>query len=159
MKTPNNPGVWELVSRPGVRNLLISSACGVSGFVTLAISMGVHVYSLSGREFDIALVGLAEFLPTFLLVLPAGALADRVDRRSLAAVGYTAEALVALAGVGYVLAGGTAVWPLTRFGEEFSPWRRFSLERQTNLVPLNPELPPNGLVYDPQSLSLVFLPW
>ncbi len=112
MKTPNNPGVWELVSRPGVRNLLISSACGVSGFVTLAISMGVHVYSLSGREFDIALVGLAEFLPTFLLVLPAGALADRVDRRSLAAVGYTAEALVALAGVGYVLAGGTAVWPL-----------------------------------------------
>ena len=50
--------------------------------------MGVHVYALSGREFDIALVGLAEFLPTFLLVLPAGALADRIDRRSLASAGY-----------------------------------------------------------------------
>ena len=112
MEGGHSPGVWELVSRRGVRNLLISSACGVSASVTLAISMGVHVYALSGREFDIALVGLAEFLPTFLLVLPAGALADRIDRRSLAAAGYLLQALVAIAGTAYVIAGGAAIWPL-----------------------------------------------
>jgi MFS family permease len=107
-----NQSIWELISRPGVRNLLISNACGVASSVTLAISMGVHVYALTGREFDIALVGLAEFLPTFLLVLPAGTLADRVDRRSLAAVGYLLEASVAIAGAGYLIAGGTGIWPL-----------------------------------------------
>ena len=107
-----NQSIWELISRPGVRNLLISNACGVASSVTLAISMGVHVSALTGREFDIALVGLAEFLPTFLLVLPAGTLADRVDRRSLAAVGYLLEASVAIAGAGYLIAGGTGIWPL-----------------------------------------------
>jgi hypothetical protein len=79
MEPGPSPGIWQLISRPGVRNLLISNACDVASSVTLVISMGVHVYVLTGRQFDIALVGLAEFLPTFFLVLPAGALADRLD--------------------------------------------------------------------------------
>ena len=41
----------------------------MSGAVTLAIALGIYVYEITGRELDIGLVGLAEFLPTFLLVL------------------------------------------------------------------------------------------
>ena len=84
----------------------------MSGAVTLAIALGIYVYEITGRELDIGLVGLAEFLPTFLLVLWAGALADRVDRRKLACAGYLAEAIIALLIMVYVAKGGTAIWPI-----------------------------------------------
>ena len=47
--------------------------------------------------FQLGLVGLAEFLPAALLALPAGHLADRIDRRLLILIGVTAELFAALA--------------------------------------------------------------
>ena len=102
----------ELIRRPSVRNLLLSRATGTSGAVTLAIANGVFVFDITGRELDIGLVGLAEFLPTFLLVLWAGSLADRLDRRRMAAIAYTVEALVALGIAAYAATDPTAVWPI-----------------------------------------------
>ena len=75
----------DLLKRSSVRNLLISRASASSGAVTLAIAMGVFVFDITDRKADIGFVGLAEFLPTFLLVLWAGSLADRLDRRRMAA--------------------------------------------------------------------------
>ncbi|MDG2114438.1 MAG: MFS transporter [Actinomycetota bacterium] len=102
----------ELVRRPSVRNLLISRACGSSGAVSLAIANGVFVYGITGRELDLGWIGLAEFAPTFLLVLWAGALADRLDRRRMAAIAYLAEAAIALGIAFYAASGRTALWPI-----------------------------------------------
>lgn len=102
----------DLLGRPSVRNLLISRACGSSGAVSLAIANGVFVYGITGRELDLGWIGLAEFLPTFLLVLWAGSLADRLDRRRMAAVGYLAEAGIALGIAVYAASGRTALWPI-----------------------------------------------
>ena len=102
----------DLLSRPSVRHLLISRAAGSSGAVTLAIANGVFVFGITGRELDLGWIGLAEFLPTFLLVLWAGALADRLDRRKMAALGYAAEAAIALGIAAYAATGRTAIWPI-----------------------------------------------
>jgi MFS family permease len=47
----------------------------------LSVAVGWQVYALTGRALDLGLVGLAQFLPSFLLVLVVGQVADHFDRR------------------------------------------------------------------------------
>ncbi len=57
-----------------------------SGWFATSISdvaIGWQVYAIRHRAFDLGLVGLIAFLPMLLFALPAGVLADRVDRRAL----------------------------------------------------------------------------
>ena len=48
-----------------------------------ATVLGKQIYDITGRELDIGLLGLAEFLPAALLVLVTGSVADRFNRKSL----------------------------------------------------------------------------
>jgi len=63
-------------------------ARGASGFAyhMTAVAIGWQVYDLTGDVLNLGLVGLIEFLPQFLLTLVVGQVADRVDRRRIAAV-------------------------------------------------------------------------
>jgi MFS family permease len=51
------------------------------GMQMLEVAIGWEVYAQHGSPLDLGLIGLAEFLPMFVLALPAGALADRLPRR------------------------------------------------------------------------------
>jgi MFS family permease len=64
--------------------------------------LGLLIYRLTGSELDLGFLGLAEFAPAALLVLLAGAAADRFDRRRVTAVSAVANAVVALALAWYV---------------------------------------------------------
>jgi MFS family permease len=64
--------------------------------------LGLLIYELTRSELDLGFLGLAEFAPAALLVLVAGAVADRFDRRHVAALGAVANAIVALALASYV---------------------------------------------------------
>ena len=64
--------------------------------------LGLLVYDLTGSELDLGFLGLAEFAPAALLVLVAGAVADRFDRRRVTAFGAMANAIAALALAWYV---------------------------------------------------------
>jgi MFS family permease len=55
--------------------------CSIMGFQVLAVVVGWQVYSLTHQAFYLGMVGLVQFLPILLFVLPAGQLADRVNRR------------------------------------------------------------------------------
>ena len=48
-----------------------------------SFGLGVYVFRQTGSAADMALVTLLGFLPSFLLSIPAGVLADRYDRRLL----------------------------------------------------------------------------
>lgn len=71
----------------------------------LAVAVGWQVYSLTGRALDLGLVGLAQFLPSFFLVLVAGHVADHFDRRRVLQLCMVAEAAAAL-GLGIASALG-----------------------------------------------------
>ena len=76
----------------------------------LEVAIGWEVYALHRSALDLGWIGLAEFIPLFVLALPAGHLADRVPRRLI-----FAGALVLGAGVGVGLAavteaGTTELW-------------------------------------------------
>ncbi|WP_233800604.1 MFS transporter [Paraburkholderia sp. HP33-1] len=65
-------------------------------FQMLAVAMGWHVYAITHSAFALGLVGLAQFLPIFLLTLVVGHVADRYDRRRIAAVCQSLGSVAAL---------------------------------------------------------------
>src|SRR5262245_20234977 len=50
-------------------------------FQMVGVSVAWQMYSITGSAFDLGLVGLVQFLPATVLILVAGQLADRYDRR------------------------------------------------------------------------------
>ncbi len=74
---------------------LISS---IGGGLT-SFGLGVYIFQKTGSAASMALVTLLGFLPTLLLSVPAGVLADRYDRRLLMMIGDGCSAL----GVVYIL--------------------------------------------------------
>jgi len=51
-----------------------------------AVAVGWQMYALTNNPLDLGLVGLCYFIPAFLLVLVAGHVADRYDRRTIARI-------------------------------------------------------------------------
>lgn len=68
-----------------------------SGFQMLTVAIGWNLYQLTGNVLDLGLVGLVEFAPRVLFMLHTGHVADRYDRRKIAALCQAAQALIALA--------------------------------------------------------------
>ena len=68
---------------------LISS---IGGGLT-SFGLGVYIFQQTGSAANMALITLLGFLPTLLLSVPAGALADRYDRRLLMMIGDGCSAL------------------------------------------------------------------
>lgn len=97
---------------PSVRALIGSTFLRTTAHLAWLTSLGVLVFDLTGRELDLGLIGLAEFLPVLLLVLVAGAVADRFDRRVVSGGGAVAEATVGFAVAAYVASDPTAVGPI-----------------------------------------------
>jgi MFS family permease len=73
------------------------------------IAVGWQIYELTKSALDLGLVGLAQFIPAILFILPAGHFADRYDRRNIVRLCQSLQA-VAMA----LLAAGTATGSLTR---------------------------------------------
>ena len=101
-----------LVSFAPVRNLLGYSVAVNAGILLQATALGKQIYDITGRELDIGLLGLAEFLPAALLVLVTGSVADRFDRRIVGSLATFGEVACAVGLALYALTEPTSVWPL-----------------------------------------------
>ncbi len=72
---------------------LLASVFGSSTALALLTTvLGKLVFDMTGSELALGLLGLAEFAPAALLVFVTGTVADRIDRRRLAAVALSVEA-------------------------------------------------------------------
>jgi len=83
---------------------------GTAANQMLLVALGWQMYDLTGSALDLGFVGLLQFIPTLLFTIPAGQLADQVDRRmvlgaSLAMQGLTAAVLTWASFTGIVGAG------------------------------------------------------
>jgi len=75
----------------------LARVCTASGFQMLTVAIGWQLYQLTGNVLDLGLVGLVEFLPRLLFMLHTGHVADRYERRRVAALCQAGQALIALA--------------------------------------------------------------
>src|SRR5487761_43565 len=71
------------------------------GFQMLSVAVGWQIYAITGRAFDLGLIGLVQFVPSLLLALPAGHVADQFERRRIVLLGQVVEwiAIALLAGL------------------------------------------------------------
>jgi MFS family permease len=65
----------------GFHFFLWTRMLSTAGNQMLLVALGWQMYDLTASAWDLGLVGLAQFVPTLLFTIPAGQLADRVDRR------------------------------------------------------------------------------
>src|SRR5438132_7526003 len=93
---------------------------------TLDTVLGIQVFAISRRPLDLGVLGLAEFAPAALLVLVTGPVADRFERRRVAASAMLAEAATAAALFVYVGSTPDAVWPIFVFAFVFGIARAFA---------------------------------
>lgn len=86
----------------------------------VSVAVGWFVYDLTRDPFDLGMVGLVQFLPSLLLVLVTGAVADRFDRRAIFAICLAAELACVAALLALTIGRVPVVWPifivLTLFG-------------------------------------------
>ena len=70
------------------------------------VAVGWQVYQLTHSAFDLGIVGLVQFIPSLFLVFVVGHVADRYDRRWVARISITVEALAA----GILATGSMGGW-------------------------------------------------
>src|SRR6266478_8420635 len=66
-------------------------------FMMQGVAIGWQMYDLTGNPMDLGLVGLVQFFPVVALSVVIGQIADRFDRRAIAASCQVVKALAALA--------------------------------------------------------------
>jgi predicted MFS family arabinose efflux permease len=106
---------------------LLASVFGSSTALALLTTvLGKLVFDMTGSELALGLLGLAEFAPAALLVFVTGTLADRVDRRRLAAIGLSVEAAFVAMMAAYAATDPTATLPIFLLVIGFGTARAFA---------------------------------
>jgi len=77
-----------------------------------SVAVGWQVYEITKKPLDLGLVGLAQFLPSILLFLVAGHVADRFNRRRVLVTCYLGSALCAGSLLVLTLRGVHSVYPI-----------------------------------------------
>jgi MFS family permease len=125
----------------------------------LGVTVGWWVYRLTGDPLDLGYVGLAQFLPFLLLILPAGQIADRVDRRRVLILAYLIEAAAVLALLWISLAWQGHIWPvfmaLAIFGCGRAFWMPTGQAMTVNLVP--PQVFPRAVAFNSTLFQLAVI--
>ena len=78
----------------------------------VSVSVGWPMYDETRSTIYLGLIGLFQFLPALLLMLVTGSVADRYNRRAIAAVCLVVGTLCTAALLGLTLAGAFSPWPV-----------------------------------------------
>jgi MFS family permease len=99
------------------------------------VAVGWQVYEVTRDPLDLGLIGLSQFLPFVLLVLPAGHLADSHDRRRILAVCFAVECLCALLLLALAARGMDSARPVFAVMVLFGMARAFAMPTGQALLP------------------------
>jgi MFS family permease len=115
-----------LDSQRSVVALLASLLTNSMATATLDTVLGIQVFAISGRPLDLGFLGLAAFAPSLLFVLATGSVADRFDRRWVAAWAHVVQAACAAVLFVFLATEPTTVVPIFVVAFVFGTARAFS---------------------------------
>ncbi len=121
---------------PAFRRLLVARVAATMATQTQAVVVGWQLYGLTGDPMTLGWVGLAQFLPMLVFILPAGDLADRIDRRRLLSVSWTIQAAAGALFLLLTLNATTSVLPFYAVLVLFGTARALAAPALPSLVPL-----------------------
>lgn len=125
-------------------------------FTVQSVAVGWQVYDITRDPLSLGLVGLSQFVPMFLLTLPAGDVVDRYDPRRVLSASYAAEALCGALLFGLAFLHVHIVWPFYLVLVLFGAARGFSGPSGQSLVPflVPPEILPRALAWSSSALQV-----
>src|SRR5690349_9624443 len=131
------------------------------GNTMLVVVIGIHVYdiarqtmSIGEASFWLGMIGLAQFLPLFLLTLIAGYVADRVDRRWIVRISLAMEMLSAAALALLVWLDAMSLIPLFFVAVLLGIGRAFAMPALGSIAP---NLVPPAIL--PSAIALNSIAW
>jgi MFS family permease len=68
--------------------LFITRVASTTAFQMIAVVVGWHVYELTDSALQLGLIGLAQFMAPIILMVPAGQIVDRYNRRTVLRLSY-----------------------------------------------------------------------
>ena len=150
-----------LMGRPDDLRFWLSRVAATLGVQIQSVALGWQVYAVARETMNVAqsaffvgMIGLAAFIPVFLLALPAGEAADRYDRKTILRLCYAAEITTALVLVAASVFGFASLTLLLVLSAAFGASRAFMGPAGTALGPM---LVPRSLL--PRAIALNSLAW
>jgi MFS family permease len=136
-----DPGATVPASRfaalgyPDVRRYLTARFVVAVAVQMQTVAVGWQVFQITHNPFDLGLIGLSQFLAFIVLVLPAGQLSDRYDRRRIVLACYLIAGLAAGALATLSLSANTAVGPIFAVMALFGTARAMIMPTTQALLP------------------------
>jgi len=125
------------------RLLWLGRVAAVLGIQIQSSALLWQVYEIARRDHPIAeaslylgLVGLCQFLPLLAFTLPAGAMADRRDRKHTVTLSIVVESLCALSFLAMALHGSPPLWGLLAVAAVFGAARAFLAPASQAFLPM-----------------------
>jgi MFS family permease len=109
----------DVIRLASVRRYLLSTALASIGLNLTVTVLFKQAFDTTGDELDIGWLGLAQFVPSVLLVLVSGWVADRFDRRRVTALFLGARTVCALGLMAYSLSDSRRMLPLLALAAAF----------------------------------------
>lgn len=144
------PHVRSLFAHRPFMRFWFARLAGVSANQMLMVAVAWHMYDITSSAWDLGLVGLFQFVPALLLMLPAGHVADRFHRARIFAACLGLQGMVALvliAATQYHLASRELMLGISIL---LGVARAFQMPAQQALVP---QLVPQHLLQSAVALS------
>ena len=133
------PGFRLALGYADFRCFVVARFCSTLAWQMTGVAVGWQVYALTHSALDLGLLGLAQFLPFLCLILPAGQVADRHDRKKVCLGAFAAEMLCPAALLVFSLLGMRIVSPvfvaMALYGAGRAFWMPTGQAMLVNLVP------------------------
>jgi MFS family permease len=108
---------------------------GTIGAQMQTVAVGWQVYEKSGNPLHLGLIGLSQFAPFLVMILPAGHVADHYDRRRILQGCYALQMVCAVALGVYTWFDAQAVWPVFAVMTLLGVARAFAMPTGQALLP------------------------
>jgi len=125
----------EVLHNRDFRLFLVGRLLATLAVQMQTVAVGWQVYSVTHDPLDLGLIGFSQFLPFIVLILPAGQMADRRDRRRILTGCFAVECVCALALLVLAVRGIESAWPVFAVMILFGAARAFAMPTGQALLP------------------------
>jgi MFS family permease len=148
------PTARDVIGDRYVATFLIAQIATTIAVTMQAAALAKHVYDITDSELALGLLGLVEFTPALLLLPFTGSVADRFDRRRVAAIAFILEIGVSVLLCVYATTDPTSAVPIFGLAALFGVVRAFGTPAMRSVPPL---IAPDGGL--PRLIALYAATW
>lgn len=135
MSTSSRRAALRVLAHLDFRRFLIARLLATLAAQMQTVAVGWQIYAITRDPLDLGLIGLSQFLPFVVLILPAGQSADHFDRRRILTMCYGVEALCAALLLAFTMGDVKVAWPVFAAMTLLGCARAFSMPSGQALLP------------------------